>query len=103
MRLYVIFKDQEVLQNKARISKLEQKETKYISFIDYSFYSLQHAFRLFACNSVKLFREKVINGQFFLHMEALMPQIQIKLITTDLLLKAEMQLLLQIKSIFMTV
>ena len=40
MRSFVIFKDQELLQKKARISELELKETKYISFIDYTFYNL---------------------------------------------------------------
>ena len=36
MHLYVISKDQELYQKKARILKSEPKESKYISFIDCS-------------------------------------------------------------------
>ena len=91
MHSFAIFKDREVFQKMARILKLGPKESKYmwIKMNDNTYIWLQETLEVFLAE--KLFRVKVINGQFSLPKEGLTQQIQINLIITDLQVNLVMQ------------
>ena len=89
MHSFAIFKDREVFQKMARILKLGPKESKYICTEMNENIWLQETLEVFLAE--KLFRVKVINGQFSLPKEGLTQQTQINLIITDLQVNLVMQ------------